>query len=123
LISVIKGVKQWKGHIQLAVCETVTEEELKQCDTFSHNEKFKCLGKIIDNKIYRNYKLWKTNYIASDLLHNANNYTSFYSDAEKEAFKLYMSDGLKEIEGDRKELETILLQIYAMPVDNCQPVQ
>jgi hypothetical protein len=123
LMSITKGVKQWKGHIHLSVCETITEEELKQCDTFSHNEKFKCLGKIIDNKIYRNYKLWKTNYIAHDILHSANTYHTRYSDSEQEAFKLYMSDGLNVIEGDRKELETIFLQIYATPVDNCSTIE
>ncbi|MDR0604971.1 MAG: acyltransferase [Bacteroidales bacterium] len=123
LLSIVKGIRQWKGHIHLAVCETISEEELKYCDTFLHNEKFKTLGKIIDNKIYQNYKLWKTNYIAHDILHHSDTYTSYYSEEEKVAFKLYMSDGLKEIEGDTKELETVFLQIYATPVDNCHFIQ
>jgi hypothetical protein len=114
--SIIQGVRQWKGYVHLAVCELITEEELKQCDTFSHNEKFKYLAEIIDKKIYRRYKLYKTNYIAYDLLHNANTYISHYSNEEKEAFKQYMLQGLKDIEGDRKELETIFLEIYANPV-------
>jgi len=115
--SIVHGATQWKKHIHLAVCEPITEEELKKCDTFTHNEKFKSLAEIIDKKIYQNYKLYKTNYIAHDLLHNANTYNSHYSNNEKEAFKQYMSAGLINIEGDMNELKTLFLQMYAAPVN------
>jgi len=118
LFSVLHGIKQNKGNIHLGICETITQEELEYCDNFSHNEKFKQLAKLIDNKIYTNYKLWKTNYIAHDLLHGADTYQFAYSQEEKEAFKAYMQNGLREIEGDISELETIFLQIYANPVEN-----
>lgn len=118
LNSIIQGVRQWKGQIYLAVCQPITEKELEQCDTFSHNEKYKSLAGIMDKKIYQHYKLYKTNYIAYDLLHNSQTYTSYYSQEEKETFQQYMFQGLKDIEGDMKELETIFLQIYARPVAN-----
>jgi hypothetical protein len=118
LVSIVHGVKQWKGHIHLVACDTITEEELTQCDVFRHNEKFKQLARIIDEKIHSNYRLCKTNYIAHDLLHQSDKYSSSYLPAEKEAFKIYMADGLQNIEGDKHELETIFLQIYATPVDN-----
>ncbi|MDR1180420.1 MAG: acyltransferase [Bacteroidales bacterium] len=123
MFSVLRGIKQWKGQIHLAVAETITEEELQYCDSFLHNEKFKSLVKIIDHKIYKNYALWKTNYIAFDMLRLSNKYAHHYSQEEKEAFKLYMTNELKGIEGDIKELETIFLQIYATPVENCSPFQ
>ena len=116
--SIVQGIRQRKGHIHLAVCELITEDELKQCDAFSHNEKFKALAEIIDRKIYQNYKLYKTNYIAHDLLHDSHTYTAYYSEEEKENFKLYISERLKDIEGEMNELTTIFLQIYATPVDN-----
>jgi len=118
LNSIVHGVRQWKEHIHLSVCEPITKEELEKCDAFSHNEKFKHLAEIIDKKIYRNYKLYKTNYIAHDLLNGSNTYVSHYSNEEKEAFKQYMFAGLKDIEGDMKELETIFLEIYATAVIN-----
>ena len=113
LSSIVHGSMQWKGHIHLAVCEPITESELNECDAFPHNDKFKCLAKIIDKKIHQNYKLHKTNYIAYDLLYNKNTYISHYSNEDKDAFKNYMSNGLKDIEGDMKELETIFLEMYA----------
>ena len=115
--SVIQGVVQWKGHIHLAVCEPISEEELNKCNAFSHNEKFKSLAEIIDEKIYKNYKLYKTNYIAYDLLHNSKAYNTHYSEEEKESFKSYMAGGLKDIEGNVKELEAIFLQMYATPLE------
>jgi len=114
--SIIQGATQWKKHIHLAVCEPITEEELKKCDAFTHNEKFKCLAEVIDQKIYKNYKCYKTNYIAYDLLHNTNTYISHYSNEERKAFRQYMSEGLKNIEGSTNELETIFLEIYATVV-------
>ncbi|MCL2073146.1 MAG: hypothetical protein FWH18_04440 [Marinilabiliaceae bacterium] len=122
LNSIVYGIRQWKGNLFLNVCPTITEDELKKCDTFVHNEKFKCLSEIIDKKIYQNYKLWKTNYIAHDLLHHKNSYSSKYSVYEKDAFQNYMNNGLKDIEGNSKELEKIFLQIYANPVDNCHSI-
>ena len=119
IASIMHGVNQYKGHIHLSVCESVTEEELKKCDEFNHNEKYKSLAEIIDSKIYKNYKLYKTNYIAHDLLYDEKKYTSAYSDEEKEAFIQYMNSGLKDIEGEIEELRKIFLQIYATPINNC----
>jgi hypothetical protein len=122
LFSILHGIKQWKERIHLSVCQTITEDELKYCDSFSHNEKFKALVRIIDNKIYQNYTLWKNNYIAFDMLHLSNKYSEYYSKEEKEAFNLYMKNTLKDTDSDMKELQTIFLQIYANPVDNCFPL-
>lgn len=41
----------------------------------------------IDQKIYKNYKLWPANYIASDLLNNSNKYGDYYTLKEKRQFE------------------------------------
>ncbi|MBE9491443.1 MAG: glycerol acyltransferase, partial [Bacteroidetes bacterium] len=73
---------------------------------------------IIDKQIYDNYKLWKTNYIAYDLVYKNNKYVSFYTSEEKEAFEQYMSKQLNNIKADKKVLQQIFLKIYANPVVN-----
>ena len=118
LVSILHGINQKKGKIHLAICPPITKEELEYCDSFSHNDKFKHLAELIDKKVYSNYKLWKTNYIAYDLLNHTDKYQSTYSLEEKEAFRVYMNHGLRDIEGDISELETIFLQIYAYSVRN-----
>lgn len=120
LISIIHGIKQWKGNVHLAICPTITEVELQKCDKLPHNEKFKQLAQIIDKKIYAGYKLWPTNYIAHDLLHAETKHVEHYTEEEKNSFINYMTDGLKGIDGEKNELESIFLEIYALPVDNCK---
>ncbi|MDL2261967.1 1-acyl-sn-glycerol-3-phosphate acyltransferase [Bacteroidales bacterium OttesenSCG-928-I21] len=117
LNSIITGIQQWKGNIHTSICSTITKEELEHCNTLDIN-KFKELSTIIDQRIYKNYKLWKTNYIAHDLLNEKTNYYPQYSDSDKEKFVKYMTEGLNKIDGDKDELQKIFLKIYSSPLDN-----
>ena len=67
LNSILKGIQQAKGGISVKIAPTISQEELQYCDTFEKNEKFAQLANIIDQRIYKHYKLWKTNYIAYDI--------------------------------------------------------
>lgn len=116
--SIIQGIIQWKGNIHFVVGKPITEDELKECDQLQKNDKFIRLAQIIDKRIYDNYRLWKTNYIAYDLLYNTDTYTMHYSPNEKSDFIQYMKNGLEKIEGEYDELENIFLKIYANPVKN-----
>ena len=116
LNSILKGITQWKGRIELAVAQPVTQEELIVCA--ESKDKFKTLSQLIDWRIYRNYKFWPNNYIAYDLLINTNQYNEYYTEEDSDKFITYMNDGLKELEGDKEELREIFLQIYANPVKN-----
>lgn len=116
--SIIQGITQWKGNIHFVVCNPITKDELEECNQFQRNEKFSCLAKIIDKRIYENYKLWKTNYIAYDIQNQTNKFSENYSSDDKTAFINYMNDGLVNIEGEYEELKSIFLDIYANPVRN-----
>jgi hypothetical protein len=118
LNSILTGIQQYKGKVHFAVTEPITKAELEYCDSFEKNEKFLQLAKIIDKRIYKNYQLFNTNYIAHDLLNKSYRYEAFYNPKEKAEFQDYMHQGLKEIEGEYLELENIFLKIYANPVDN-----
>jgi len=119
LHSIITGIKQWKGSIQLQIMPPITQKELEYCDQFEHNEKFVQLATICDQRIYDGYKLWNTNYIAFDLLHHSHQYQEHYSEKEKESFVEYMHKGLASFGNDLQDaLQTIFLKIYANPVEN-----
>ena len=117
LKSIITGITQQKGRIHLAVGKPI-KKELYKIDEISNKDKFNELARIIDKQIYDNYKLWKTNYIAYDLLYNNSKYINYYTSVEKEAFKEYMSKQINNIKADKKTLEQIFLKIYANPVIN-----
>ena len=122
LRSIIAGIMQPKGQINISVAPSITREELEYCDQFEKNAKFTTLAEIMDKRIYKAYKLYKNNYIAHDILNNANTYAEFYSKEEKEFFLNYMRNGLSKLpcakEENMKELEEIFLKIYANPVEN-----
>lgn len=118
LHSILHGIKQFKGHIHLVATEAITEEELRHCDRFDRNRKFQQLAQIIDRRIYENYRLWPTNYIAHDLLNQSYRYRSHYTEEQRQQFMDYMDEGLKNLIGEEAELRDIFLHIYANPVDN-----
>lgn len=120
LHSILQGVVQQKGRVHLAVTPTITTEELAECDKSEKNLKFSRLAEIIDGRIYDSYTLWKTNYMAYDLLHGGHTYGDRYTPAEIEEFEEYMQLGLKGLVGDPDELRGIFLRIYANPAANKQ---
>lgn len=126
LRSIISGIMQQKGQINISVTPSITREELEYCDQFEKNNKFVNLAKIIDKRIYQSYKLYKNNYIAYDLLNNSHTYTDRYNEEDKQKFVDYMRNGLVKLPFTKKaeisEMENIFLKIYANPVKNCENI-
>ena len=118
LNSILHGIKQFKGHIHFAIAPAITVEDLNFCDRFDRNKKFQHLAGIIDKRVYLNYKLWPTNYIAYELLNQTYKYKDQYTQEEMDHFVEYMEQGLSSLVGDPSELREIFLGIYANPVVN-----
>jgi hypothetical protein len=118
LNSILQGIRQFKGHIHFVATDAVTEEELRYCDRFDRNRKFQQLAQIIDRRIYENYRLWPTNYIAHDLLNQSYRYRDHYTEEQRRQFVDYMDEGLKNLVGEEVELRDIFLHIYANPVES-----
>lgn len=118
LNSILKGIIQPKGGICICATPTISQEELQYCDSFEKNEKFAQLAQIIDKRVYSHYKLWKTNYIAYDMVEKSGKYAEKYTPADKLAFEDYMNNGIKSLVGEADELKNIFLNIYANPVRN-----
>ena len=116
LKSILTGIMQFKGNIHISFNEPLTADEINFAACLDKNERFKALGLAMDRKIISEYKLWKNNYIAYDILNSANEYASMYSVEEKEAFRTYMENKLVDMDADKAELEHIFLSIYANPV-------
>jgi len=117
LNSILTGIRQPKGHVHIGFCKPVTSEEF----TFDHkipNEFYKNIAALIDERIYRSYKLFNNNYIAHDLRSGEDAFSAYYTREEKEAFVARCRYMLEQIEGDKDTLMSIFLGIYANPVDN-----
>ncbi|MBR4804672.1 MAG: 1-acyl-sn-glycerol-3-phosphate acyltransferase [Bacteroidales bacterium] len=120
MLSIRQGIFQNKGNIHLSVCKPVTTSELQYCDSFAKNDKFASLAQIIDKKIHSEYKLFKNNYIAYDLLEGSNVFANNYTAEEKAGFQQYMDNGLSQIDDsiEKKVAREVFLKIYANPVIN-----
>ena len=119
LNSILTGIMQFKGGIHISITPPLTRQQIEEatasCD---RNDRYKALAQLLDDMIISNYKLWKTNYMAYDLLHESHTYAGYYSQADLEEFQSYMNYKLSPLEGEKEELEEIFLSIYANSVVN-----
>ena len=118
--SILYGIRMPKGDVNITICEPITREELEECGALPKAEAYKRLKEIIDQRIYKNYKLHDTNYIAYDLLHRTKEYTEHYTPAAVKKFKgrmAYAEARFLEYGLDLKTARKVYLGIYAGPVE------
>ncbi|MDR0295722.1 MAG: acyltransferase [Prevotellaceae bacterium] len=117
LISILTGITQQKGKVHFSLCKPLEKEEYIGFVNELPNKFYKNIANLVDERIYNNYKLWSTNYIAHDIRSETNKYVAFYSPEEKEQFLQRFYQILNQIDGDKTIIGAIYLGIYANPVD------
>lgn len=123
--SILTGIRQKKGHVCICFGKAITNEEIETAAANNGNERFRTLCSILDSRIVEGYHLWKTNYIAADLINsnegdNANKkYSDKYSAEDLKSFERFTDKQLDTVDvsqESRAELREIYLRIYANPV-------
>lgn len=107
--SLIKGIKEYKGKVKLVF------EKLNSDNIIFLNNRKKDVENIvneIDRVVYKNYQLWKTNYMAYDLLHNDFKYQEYYNREDIVKFKKYLK------KSENEDVYYRLLKMYANPIYN-----
>lgn len=117
LKSIQTGIRQQKGRVHISICRPIAREELARLGHLEKGELHKAIAALIDWRIYSNYKLFDTNYIAHDLRSGKSRFADRYTAAEKARFEARLQETLFAIDGDKTELREIFLGIYANPVD------
>ena len=119
LISVLTGITQFKGNVHISICEPLRQEELQLSLTEkSPNDFFKNVANLINKRIYSNYKLYDTNYIAHDLRSKTNTYATHYTPQSKDKFVERYNQIIDKFDVDKEIAGQILLGIYANSVDH-----
>lgn len=121
--SVMSGITKKKGIVNVAICEPITDDDLKDFEGADRREVIQAVAKIIDKRIYENYRLYPNNFIAHDWLSGTSTYKNRYTEDEENVFKSYCDkifSKLYEELGSEAEsrFKEILLGIYANPVEN-----
>ncbi|CCG54524.1 Protein of unknown function [Flavobacterium indicum GPTSA100-9 = DSM 17447] len=115
-ITLLSGIIGQKKRIHIHVGD-VLEQEIDQikAENDNNNKQIQALAQAIDDSILQSYKLWPTNFIAYDLLHNTTTYSSMYTEKEKQLFERRLE--LRINADDTKQKESFLA-MYANPVIN-----
>jgi len=122
LKSMGMGLMNPKGKVNLYCCKPLNcyIDEIKKVD--NKNEQAVIIADFIDKKIHENYQLFKTNYIAYDLLTGSDKYAERYTREECEAFQAYVDEKLENEFVDRAEHRRLFYELYANPVINKEKV-
>ena len=84
----------------------------------SDNDALQYVCDVIDKEIYRSYRLWETNYMAYDILHNSNRFAEEHEEEEKKAFIKYLRKQANIADANYAKMKQQLLSIYANPVES-----
>lgn len=119
LHSILTGIRQTKGHIHLNFGKPLSREEIEAASGCKGNDRYQAIRHCLDERIRSGYKLFKTNYIAYDLLNGTTEFLGVkYLPEDVKVFSNYVSHKLAKIEKrlDRDALQKVFLGIYANPV-------
>ena len=113
-INLMSGVLGQKKRIHIEMGKPLDEEieEIKNCE-LNTTKQIQELAKILDKSIVKNYKLWPTNYIAYDLLHQTTNFQQKYTEEEKQLFLRRLE---LRVDKNNETMVNGFLSMYANPV-------
>jgi len=118
LESIIMGIRQPKGNVHIHFGKPLSEEEIYQASLCDKNDRYQSIRHAMDRRIIGGYHLWKTNYMAYDIVNGGSKYAHEYTPEELKAFCAYIEHQLGLVEPTlyQGELRDILLHIYSNPV-------
>jgi 1-acyl-sn-glycerol-3-phosphate acyltransferase len=110
--SILRGALGQKKHIHIHAAAPL---HIQQENGTSTNQLMQQVVQTLDSTIHKNYKLWPTNYIAYDLLHNTKTHKSLYTDKDLAQFERRLR--LRVDSADKAAIKSFL-SMYATPVIN-----
>lgn len=119
--SILTGIRQPKGHIHLHIGEPLSHDELVQASLCCKNDRYQAIRHALDNRICSGYRLFKTNYIAYDMMNGTDIYKGVkYLPDDAASFEVYVNHKLSKIERsfDKEAVRKIFIEIYGKPVES-----
>lgn len=114
--NIVQGFLGKKGRVHLEVSQPLDLELDKIEKSHTHiNQQLQALGEVLDHKIYNQYQLWPSNFVAYDQLLKTNQFSKNYSEEEKKQFQRRI---LKGKINQNHIMEEKFLEMYANPVKN-----
>ena len=115
-ITLLSGIMGQKKRIHMHIGDVLENEYEKiKAETDNNNKQIQAVAQVIDDSILSSYKLWPTNFIAHDLMHNSNQYSHLYTEEEKSLFERRLEI---KIDANNPKMVESFLAMYANPVTN-----
>lgn len=115
-ITLLSGIMGQKKRIHIHVGDVLKDElEIIKKNEDNSNRQIQALAQVIDESILSTYKLWPTNFIAYDLLHQSEKYQHLYTEEEKSLFERRLE---MKIDSQNPKMVESFLAMYANPVTN-----
>ncbi|WP_235934188.1 1-acyl-sn-glycerol-3-phosphate acyltransferase [Sunxiuqinia indica] len=121
LKSMAFGLTRPKGRVHFSFGKPIDAplEEFAKAETA--NESVQQLADYIDERIYKNYKLWPNNYLAADLMNGKDEHADKIEEATRDKFSELLQDLVDTIgEGDPKRQQELFVKMYANPLLNAE---
>ena len=114
----VEAKKSGKKIYHLNIGQPLTADEIEVASRCDKNDRYQMIRYAVDKRVISGYHLWKTNYLAYDLVTGTTKYADHYSREDVERFEHYTEHQLDKVERrlDRDELRKIFRDIYANPV-------
>jgi 1-acyl-sn-glycerol-3-phosphate acyltransferase len=107
-----------KGRIRFAFGNPIeTNFELAE-NNEQRNAYIKKIAEMIDKQIYKNYKLWPSNYVAYDMLMQEHKFKDKYTLEEQKRFEIMVEQAMVHIDYPITDIQERFLKLYANPVVN-----
>jgi hypothetical protein len=121
VLSMKTGIFGYKGYIHYQ-CAPCIDSWLDSLDkNMPKVDLFEAIATHVDHEIYKNYRMYPSNYVALDLLRDNMEHQDQYTTEEKLQFEDYLSQQLSKIELPNKDeayLRERLLTMYSNPAVN-----
>ena len=118
LQSIIGGVVSDKGRIHISIGKCINDD-FHNLDTSVHNNMIlEQTARLIDRHIHSDYHLWPSNYLAYDMLEKSEKFADKYDESTVAKFKQKLKSLFEIVDGQKNDLESLFLKLYANPVYN-----
>ncbi len=118
LKSMSMGMFSPKGRMRFVFGEPIETNFAMADNAEQRNAYLKDLGDLIDAQIYKNFKLWPSNYVAYDMLMQEHRFKDKYTAQEQRKFEIMVEQAMVNIDYPITDITERFLKIYANPVIN-----
>lgn len=118
LKSMSMGMFAPKGRIRFAFGDPIETHYTLAENNEQRNKYIRNIAELIDEQIYKNFKLWPSNYVAYDMLMQEHRFKDRYTAEEQKRFEIMVEQALVNIDFPITDLQERFLKVYANPVIN-----